>query len=286
MRRRTLLPIVPALLLASVVGAQIPVAKPNIAPSFEGWEKNADGTANLLFGYYNRSWTQEFDIPIGPDNNISPGDPDQGQPTHFFPRRSRFVFKVHAPKDFTEAVWTLTVNGQTERAYATLKPAYLVDDIVIMNNFGAGGFAGGSKEIDGNKPPHVTLGVAKTLHATVGQPVPLTAVVTDDGIPPPRPMNVPFGGTPNTANGLRLAWFVYRGAGKVTFDPPQHEVWEDSRDHANSPWSLGWAAPPVPPGGKYLTKATFHDPGTYTLRALAHDGGLYDCADITVTVTR
>jgi hypothetical protein len=28
---------------------------------------------------------------------------------------------------------------------------------------------------------------------------------------------------------VRLAWFVYRGAGKVTFAPPQFEVWENCR---------------------------------------------------------
>ena len=30
--------------------------------------------------------------------------------------------------------------------------------------------------------------------------------------------------------------------------------------------------------------ATFSEPGTYTLRAMAHDGGLHDAADVTITV--
>ena len=30
--------------------------------------------------------------------------------------------------------------------------------------------------------------------------------------------------------------------------------------------------------------ATFSEPGTYTLRAMAHDGGLHGAVDVTVTV--
>ena len=59
-------------------------------PAYEGWERNADGSFNLVFGTMNRNWAEELDIPIGPANTIEPGDPDQGQPTHFLPRRNRF----------------------------------------------------------------------------------------------------------------------------------------------------------------------------------------------------
>src|SRR5207237_573413 len=92
----------------------------NIAPAFEGWEANADGSFNMMFGYFNRNWQEQPVVAIGPGNNIEPGGPDQGQPTRFFPRRNKLVFSVHVPKDFgnKELVWTLTVNGKTERAYA------------------------------------------------------------------------------------------------------------------------------------------------------------------------
>jgi hypothetical protein len=71
----------------------------NVSPAFEGWEKNDDGSFNMMFGYMNRNWEEEIDVPVGPDNNISPGAADQGQPTHFLPRRNRFVFKVRVPAD-------------------------------------------------------------------------------------------------------------------------------------------------------------------------------------------
>ena len=91
---------------------------------------------------------------------------------------------------------------------------------------------------------------------------------------------------PNSATGLRLSWFVYRGAGRVDFDPPQTKVWEDRRDGGNSPWSAGWTTPPIPPGNRWTAQATFNEPGVYVLRALAHDGGLIAYDDVTVTVTR
>jgi len=82
----------------------------SVSPSFEGWESNADGSFNLLFGYINRNWEEEPDLPVGSDNNFSPGLADRGQPTHFLPRRNRFVFKVRVPADFgeQELVWTVT----------------------------------------------------------------------------------------------------------------------------------------------------------------------------------
>ena len=120
-----------------------------------------------------------------------------------------------------------------------------------------------------------------------------TASASDDGMPKARPMPPPRSemarvtqGTPNAATGLRLSWFVYRGAGDVTFDPPQTEVWEDFRDGTNSPWSAGWKTPPAPPGGKWVSRVTFKEPGTYVLRCLAHDGGLMTSDDVTFVVTR
>ena len=82
----------------------------NVSPAYEGWEENEDGSFSFLFGYMNRNWLEELDVPGGADNNISPGSADQGQPTHFLPRRNRFVFKVRVPADWgdKEMVWTLT----------------------------------------------------------------------------------------------------------------------------------------------------------------------------------
>ncbi len=199
-RRRSLLQLEwPAAFLAVtflVVGVQAADAQSltysrgqNISPAYEGWEIDADGSRHFLFGYMNRNWEEEVDVPVGPDNGFAPGPADQGQPTHFLPRRNRFVFRIPVPKSFTEKdelIWTLTTYGKSEKAYATLRPDYLVDDVVRASETGALGAGTSSPEVRSNKPPVVKVEGSKTLTAKVGQPVTLTAVVTDDGIPKPR----------------------------------------------------------------------------------------------------
>ena len=263
----------------------------NIAPVYEGWEQNGDGSFNLVFGYFNRNWEEALDVPVGAENTLDPGGPDQGQPTRFLPRRNRFVFRVRAPKDFgkREIVWTLVSHGKTERAYASLKPDYFIDDSVIMSNNGAAGMGGTDATLVGNKPPVLKIEGGTSRTAKAGESISLVANATDDGIPKPRPMqrvNPNFASrfTVDTATGLRLSWYVYRGAGNVVFDPPQIKVWEDTRDGGGSPWSYGFRTPPAPPDGKWLVRATFPEPGTYVLRCLAHDGGLSTAEDVTVTV--
>lgn len=264
----------------------------NIAPAYEGWEKNADGSFNLVFGYFNRNWEEQIDVPVGPANTIDPGGPDRGQPTHFQPRRNRFVFRIRVPADFgtKELVWTLTTNGKTERAYATLKPDYYIDDDVIMANNGAAGMGGADPALKGNKPPVLSIEGPTTRTVKVGDAVTLATTATDDRIPRPRNMPALNPGiatrfTVDSATGLRLSWFVYRGAGSVAFDPVQTKVWEDTRDNANSPWSYGWRTPPVPADGKWVVRATFRAAGTYVLRCQAHDGGLATTSDVTFVVT-
>ena len=261
----------------------------SVAPVYEGWERNADGSFNLVFGYMNRNWDETFDAPIGPGNRIEPGGPDRGQPTHFLPRRNQLLFRVRVPADFgtQELVWTLTTQGKTERAYGTLKPDYVVDSTVIMANYGAGGQLGTTPDLAGNVAPVLELMGEPERRVRAGEAVELTAVATDDGKPRTRAMPPVVGASrmlPMSATGLRLAWFKYRGAGGVRFDPPQFTVWEDTRDGANSPWAAGWKTPPVPPANRWQVRATIDEPGEYVLRCVAHDGGLATMADVRVMV--
>ena len=157
-----------------------------ISPAYEGWELNPDGSYNLLFGYLNRNWDEELDIPVGPDNHFSPGLADRGQPTHFLPRRNRYVFRVHMPADFDqsqEVVWTLTSRGEERKAYASLRQDLLVDNMVIASETGAlgGGFSDPTNR--SNTAPVIELGTDRVIAALIGQPVTLIARVTDDGLP-------------------------------------------------------------------------------------------------------
>ncbi len=138
----------------------------NVAPAYEGWEEDADGTKYFLFGYMNRNWEEEIDVPVGAENSFSPGTADQGQPTRFYPRRNRFVFRVKVPAGFTEKdelTWTLTTNGETEKAFASLRLDYKVDDVVKASETGALGAGSSSPEIRANKPPVVKVDGAKTV---------------------------------------------------------------------------------------------------------------------------
>src|SRR5688572_32372645 len=212
----------------------------NVSPAYEGWEIGADGEKYFVFGYMNRNWEEEIDVPIGPENSFNVGDADQGQPTHFLPRRNRFVFRVPVPKGFSntdELVWTLTTQGKTEKAYASLRLDYQIDDVVRASETGALGAGSSSPEIRSNKPPQIELQGRKSLTAKVGEAVPLTAIVTDDGIPKRRGAGLAGAAVANAGSrpvtqetrvnralqpparvtvgknvGLHLSWYVYRGA--------------------------------------------------------------------------
>ncbi len=309
---RGLIPVLAVSVATTLVAAQTYSRGQNASPAYEGWEQNADGTFNFLFGYMNRNWEEEIDVPIGPDNNIEPGGPDQGQPTHFLPRRNRFVFRARVPKDWDqkELVWTLTTKGKTEKAYASLRPDYFIDDVVIASETGALGAGTSSPEIRSNQRPDVRIEGEKTRTVRAGEALTLVAWVTDDGIPKPRTVTTTSsagaGRSTNTSStvprnpvlipparitvvkrtGLHLSWFVYRGAGKVTFDPLQIKAWEDTRAGANSPWAPLWIPPQMPQDGKITARATFESPGTFVLRARADDGALFNDDELTVTVTK
>ncbi|MGE0448989.1 MAG: hypothetical protein AB7Q29_05330 [Vicinamibacterales bacterium] len=293
-----------------------------LEPAYEGWWPNEDGSFTLFFGYMNTNWRQEFDIPVGADNHFEPGEPDRGQPTHFYPRRNPFLFTVHVPKDFgtQEMTWTVTANGQTRKAYASLKTDYLIDKQVISTEVG-GDNGSLANELRENTPPDVKLEGAIARTVKVGKPMSLVAIVGDpDGYPPrrdgkPQPgvkkplvTAVPSSSRQNredpTSNsptvvykpttstnessgpGLRFSWTVYRGtASAVTFKPDQLETWIDTRSYAHSPWAPPYIIPVPPADGRYATEVTFSEPGVYVLRAVASDSALFTYENVTVTVT-
>ena len=155
-------------------------------PAYEGWERNPDGSFDMLFGYMNENWEQELEIPVGLDNHFSPGPPDQGQPARFLPRRNRYVFKVRVPADFgedDELVWTLRANGLEHRAYGTLRADLYTDNMVIMSETGALGAGTSNPEIRANVPPQIELEGGLERSVRVGETLTLAAMVTDDGQP-------------------------------------------------------------------------------------------------------
>jgi len=269
-----------AFCLASVSAQQLPTAIPqtrfasgqDIQPYFEGWIKNADGSFDMVFGYFNRNWQEELAIPAGPDNIVEPGGPDRGQPTYFLPRRQGWVYRVRVPANFGKQVvtWTIRANGKSQTAYGELLPVEEITERIIMTrgNLNRG-------DDDPNKPPVVT--VPAVQGASVGAAVSIVASVADDGLPKPRvvvarPKTTTSSGTITAqANsnatprprGLTLSWMQIRGPAKVVFEPA-----------GSTPVS----------GGQAATTARFKEPGTYVLRATANDGALSTKTDVTITV--
>ncbi|MEX1259201.1 MAG: hypothetical protein WEG36_16515 [Gemmatimonadota bacterium] len=295
-----------------------------VSPAFEGWEENEDGSFNIVFGYMNRNWEEKVQVPVGPSNYFALVDhgalndsevsgydanrADQGQPTVFLPRRNRFIFKVRVPASFAEGsqelVWTLESGGSLERAYGSLARDYRIDNMIIMSETGALGAGSSNEQVRANTPPVIELetGIDQVLTVRTGESVTLAARVTDDGVPrrggsAPSPtatpeqllnraLNPPRRITVGKVNGLYFSWYVYRGqAGPVSFDPPQVKTWEDTRAFANSPWAPFWVPPAAPEGDRWVTIATFNEPGTYILRGRADDGGLFSDVEVTVQVT-
>src|SRR6059036_3486661 len=180
-----------ALLLLQSAGAQTRFTYSkgqSVSPSYEGWMPNEDGSFTLYFGYMNSNWLEEFDIPIGPNNSIEPGGPDRGQPTHFYPRRSPFLFTIKVPKDFgdKEIIWTLKTHGKIEKAYASLKNDYMIDNQVISTEVG-GDFGSLRDELRRNIPPELRVEGPKRRTAKVGEPLALVAFAGDpDNLPARR----------------------------------------------------------------------------------------------------
>jgi len=93
-----------------------------VAPFFDGYYSNEDGSYTYSFGFMNRNRDEVLEIPIGPNNRITPEAFDGMQPTYFPPvsyggfggRRERGTFAIRVPAGFTgDVVWTLSVNGHT-----------------------------------------------------------------------------------------------------------------------------------------------------------------------------
>ncbi|MEP7118328.1 MAG: hypothetical protein ABI880_12145 [Acidobacteriota bacterium] len=292
-----------------------------VSPAYEGWEEDSAGRTFFVFGYMNRNWEEELDVPVGPENRFTVGAPDQGQPTHFLPRRNRFIFRVPVPTGFTEKdelIWSLTSKGKTEQAFASLRLDYRIDDVVKASETGALGAGSSSPEVRANIPPVLEIQGPRRIEVRVGQPVPLVVTVRDDGIPRARAIGagaavenrgsaLATGSTPGQAAqiemlrtrrlmqppsrvtvgkniGLHVGWFVYRGAGKVTFDQDQIATWEDTRTGGNSPWAPHWIAPAVPANGRLSTTAWFYAPGEYVLHSRADDGALTSDQTVTIVV--
>lgn len=236
----------------------------NVTAAYEGWFKNPDGSFSMLFGYFNRNLKEELDVPIGDSNRIEPGPPDQGQPTHFLPRRQWGVFTVTVPQNFgtQKLTWTIVVNG-----VATAVPAHLDArwEISPFHEVGIGNTPPLLSFEDGGPSVQGPQGITAAIETTFPNPVTLNLWVADDA-------KTFQGGKPPDTTPVTVTWSKYRGPGTVTFSNNQPAVEQGPGK---------WKTPQVF-SGKATTTATFSEPGEYVLHVVANDwsgdgGGGFQC---------
>ena len=256
-----------------------------IQPVFEGWAHNPDGSFEMHFGYLNRNYVEELQLPIGRDNRMTPDGPDQGQPTFFYPRVNRRVFSVTVPADWgdKELVWQVTVRDQTYRAVGWLQPEW-----EVAANPAAARVAASEGHAT-NQPPTLVVDAARAV--AVAATLTLTATVSDDGLPEPQERR--RGGGRGT-----LPTFELDPSGPtLPVNVPQIQTGNRSRptrvrvEQVNVTWTQ-WHGPTGvtlesqgdPEGGMATVTATFETPGDYVFRVQASDGPETVTENIAVTV--
>ena len=232
-----------------------------IAPIFNGWTPNADGSVTMLFGFASRNREEIVDITLGPNNYIEPAQFDGAQPTHFpVYNRGGFIginergaFAVTVPADMagTEVVWTIknagyeySVPGRAtsttyemsdgERALGTLAPAIRF-------------------ERDG--PESTTREGIRAARVTtlVGNPVTLAAYIQDRGNRAEYPEQSKLLFYPLTTD-----WVMHQGPVAPDFE---RSLVLDTDREAEGATQLGaedWV--------HVETRATFSEPGSYIIR--------------------
>jgi len=253
------------------VSAQVPRERPlapvppdgqRVAPFFDGFYENEDGTVTLSFGYSNLNREQTIEIPLGPNNFIEPKEYDGRQPTSFpiVPGsgptgarrdRERGVFTVTVPATFKgDVVWTLRHGGQTHKvpgrsktgAYGLRWPMAM-GSIPPVLRFKADGPSG--------RGP-VGLESAP-LQATAGTPLPVTIWVKDDST---RDKEIEVKERGPARMSINVNWYKHSGPGPVTFNPQKSGMVELE--------------------GTATSAVTFAQPGTYMLRVRVDNFGRPD----------
>ncbi|MGH9785062.1 MAG: hypothetical protein ACRD88_12855 [Terriglobia bacterium] len=248
--------------------APLPPDGLRVAPFFDGWYENPDGTITFSFGYSNLNRDDVLEIPLGPDNFVTPKEHDGRQPTSFPPavpddtaaqpssrrERERGVFTVTVPPRFQgDVVWTLRVRGQSFSVPGRAKTgAYQLRWPMAMGSvppllrFKPDGPAGrGPAGIE-----------ADPVQARVGAPLSLAIWTIDDSVREKDPVPIAVKREPKGL--MNVTWYKHSGPGPVVFSPPK--------------------APIAQLEGTATTSATFTQPGAYVIRVRADNFGRLDAS--------
>ena len=230
-----------------------------VAPFFDGWIANEDGSVLMVFGFMNRNTEELVDIPLGPDNYLEPAQFDGAQPSHFpvYNRRGltgireRGAFAVTVPADMagTEVVWTLKHAGHEYSVPGrATSPAYEMSRM---------------KRARGSMSPAVRFNqkgpestdrqgiMADRVMARVGTPVTLSALVQDRGERMGYDVDsllFPVG----------TEWIRHQGPAMIEFSPQMTRGRDRDDGEGGASAADSWSVA--------TTQATFSEPGDYVVR--------------------
>ena len=261
-----------------------------VAPFFDGWYANPDGTISLSFGYSNLN-KSTVEIPLGPDNFIVPKEYDGRQPTSFpivvperrgrgantgvastgdpvagggaggaaggggggggnYPRE-RGVFIVKVPADHKgDVVWTLRYRGQTLSVPGRAKSTAYQLSWPMAMGSTPPLLRFQQNGASGRGPEGIQ---GPRLEAKVGVPLELTVWLTDDAVHEKEPIPVKRDVVPSA----NATWYKHAGpVAPVVFSTLKQPV-ADAQ-------------------GKTTTTATFKEPGDYVIRVRGDSFGNVD----------
>jgi hypothetical protein len=268
---RLLLPLLGGLLIAAPLHAQIPerfrdyplstrgTTGEIVAPMFNGWIANEDGSTTMIFGFANQNRTATVDVPLGPNNKLEPAQLQGAQPTHFpvYSRRGfvgiqeRGAFGVTVPADMagTEVIWTLTSGGNTYSIPGRATSAAYE----LSAGISASGSLRPAIRFSESGPESVNeVGIyAEPKTVKVGQALTLSALMQDRGERDGYADVVPY-------YDLGTFWVMHQGPAEPEIETPEIAGSVRAENNPIDPNINEWT--------EVSTQVTFPEPGNYIIR--------------------
>ncbi len=268
---RLLLPMLAGLLIAAPLHAQIPerfrdyplatrgTTGEIVAPMFNGWIANEDGSTTMIFGFANQNRKATVDVPLGPNNKLEPAQFQGAQPTHFpvYSRRGfvgiqeRGAFGVVVPADMagTEVIWTLTSGGNTYSIPGRATSAAYE----LSAGISAAGSLRPAIRFSENGPESVNeVGIyAEPKTVKVGQPLTLSALMQDRGERDGYADVSPY-------YDLGTFWVMHQGPAEPEIETPEIPGSVRAENNPSDPNINEWT--------EVSTQVTFPEPGNYIIR--------------------
>ena len=225
-------------------------------------------------------------MPIGPQNRIEPGGPDQGQPTHFLVGRGWGTTAIKVPKDFGDKklTWTLTTNGKTVQGIFGFRRA------TRSSRSSTRRWATSRRRWRSSQTRRATRARLRrwrkhrSVSGAAGEAIPITVFITDDGHE-----ESPTGGAaaPAPAPGAPATGGAAAGGGGGGFQRPPRQSVTMTKFRGPGDVKFDDNTPTIGKDGKATANATFSVPGEYVIRVEGNDssgigGGGFQCCWTTV----